>query len=61
MNQKLKELMEKHNTTQAEWAEVAGVSQAFMSYVMKGYKVPSVAVLKRIADYFGVSLDDLVD
>lgn len=61
MNQKLKELMEKNNTTQTELAEVAGVSQAFMSYVMKGYKVPSVAVLKRIADYFGVSLDDLVD
>lgn len=61
MNKKLRQLMEQNNTTQTELAEVAGVSQAFMSYIMKGYKVPSVAVLKRIADYFGVSMDELVD
>ena len=61
MNKKLRQLMEQNNTTQTELAEVAGVSQAFMSYIMKGYKVPSGAVLKRIADYFGVSMDELVD
>ena len=61
MNKKIKQLMEQNHTTQTELAEVAGVSQAFMYYVMKGYKIPSVAVLKRIADYFGVSMDELVN
>ena len=36
MNKKLKQLMEQNHTTQTELAEVAGVSQAFMSYIMKG-------------------------
>ena len=45
--------------TQAELAEVAGVSQAFISVVLKGYKMPSVAVLKRLAGHFGVTIDEL--
>lgn len=60
VNKKIKELIEKNNVSQATLAEIAGVSQAFISCVLKGYKTPSVAVLKRIADYFGVSLDELV-
>lgn len=61
MNKKLKELMEKKNVTQAELAEIAGVSQPFMSYLIKGYKTPSVPVLKRIADYFGVTMESLIN
>lgn len=60
MNKKIKELIEKNNVSQAALAEIAGVSQAFISRVLKGYKTPSIAVLKRIADHFGVSLDELV-
>lgn len=59
--EKIKELMEKEGTNQAKLAEVAGVSQAFMSYILNGYKVPSLPVIKRIADYFKVTIDELVE
>ena len=59
--EKIKELMEKEGTNQAKLAEVAGVSQPFMSYILNGYKVPSLPVTKRIADYFKVTIDELVE
>ena len=58
--EKLRELMENTDTNQDKLAEVAGVSQAFVSNMLNGYKTPSVAVLKRISEYFHVSMDDLV-
>lgn len=62
MNRKrIKELMEEREITQKELADVAGVSQPFMSYLLRGYKVPSVPVLKRIAEYFGVPMESLID
>lgn len=61
MSNKIKELMEKNGMKQTELAEIAGVSQAFMSIIIRGYKTPSVAVLKRIADYFGVTVDYLLN
>lgn len=61
MGKKLKALVEQKNISQVQLAEVAGVSQAFMSYVLNGYKTPSVQVLKRIADFLDVTVDDLID
>ena len=55
--EKIKNLMSAQKVTQAS---VAGTSQAFISYVMDGTKMPSVAVLKRIADRLGVTMDELV-
>lgn len=60
MNERIRKLMEIKNVNQVQLAEIAGVSQAFVSVMLKGYKTPSVAVLKRIADYFGVAVDDLI-
>lgn len=60
MNEKIKNLMEQKNVSQAELAENVGVSQAFVSYMLSGYKMPSVALLKRIADYLEVTIDELV-
>ena len=57
---KLKSLMELRGTKKKELAEVAGVSPAFVTYILNGYKIPSVPVLKRIADYFNVSVDELI-
>ncbi len=54
---RLKKLMKQKGVTQAELSEIAGTSQAFISYVMKGYRIPSVPVLKRIADYFEKPMD----
>lgn len=56
---RLKELMQQHNVNQAELADVAGVSQAFMSYVLSGKKIPSLDVLKRMAALFDVTLDEI--
>lgn len=58
--EKLRRLMKERGISQKELSEQAGVSQAFISHVLKGYKVPSVAVLKRIADYFETSADEFL-
>lgn len=60
MSEKLKVILERKKVSQAELAEAVGVSQAFISYMIKGFKQPSVTLLKRIAEYLNVSLDDLV-
>lgn len=60
MNKNLAELLKLKNITQKELAENVGATQAMISYIVKGYKTPSVPLLKRIADYLGVSMDDLV-
>ena len=57
---KLKHLLIDKEVSQIELAEACGVSQAFISYVIKGYKAPSVAVLKRMADYLKISVDELI-
>lgn len=57
---KLKHILIDKNVSQIELAEAVGVSQAFISYVIKGYKDPSVAVLKRISDYLKISVDELI-
>lgn len=58
--EKIKSLMSAQKVTQAELARATGTSQAFISYVMDGTRMPSVAVLKRIADRLGVTMDELV-
>lgn len=58
--ERLKELLAEKNITQAQLSEMVGVSQAFISYVLNGYKVPSVAVIKNIAAHLGVSVDELL-
>lgn len=59
--EKLKKLMEEKNINQCELAETAGVSQAFICNMLKGYKIPSVPVLVRIAKRLNVSVDELVE
>lgn len=60
MGEKIKDCMTKCGVTQAELAKAAGVSEAFISYVVEGKKMPSVPVLKRIAQRLGVLMDELV-
>lgn len=52
--------MDSKSITQAELADVAGVSEAGMSYFVRGVKQPSLAVAKRIADKLGVTVDELL-
>jgi transcriptional regulator with XRE-family HTH domain len=41
-------------------ADAAGVSEAAMSYFVRGVRQPSLAVAKRIADKLGVTVDELL-
>lgn len=58
--QKLKHLMESRSVTQAELAEEVGVSEAAISYILRGLKQPSLAVAQRMAEFLGVTVDELL-
>lgn len=58
--ERLKALLDEKGIQQAELAENVGVSQAFISYLIKGLKQPSLILIKRIADYLQVPIDELV-
>lgn len=58
--ERLKALLDEKGIQQAELAENVGVSQAFISYLIKGLKQPSLILIKRIADYLHVPIDELV-
>ena len=58
---KLQTILYDRRISQHEIAEVAGVSDAFMSNILAGKKLPSIPVLKRIASHLKVTLDELVD
>lgn len=60
MGNKLENVLKAKGVSQAKLAEDVGVSQAFVSYMIKGHKQPSVALLKRMSEYLGVPMDDLV-
>ena len=57
---KIRTLREKENLSAIEFAEKVMSSQAMISFIETGVKQPSVALLKRIADYFGCKVDDLI-
>lgn len=56
----IQKLIQEKNIQQSELAKAVGVSEAFISGLIKGYKMPSVGLLKQIADYFGVTVDSLL-
>ena len=60
MNEKLKAVLNEKGIKQKELAEAVGVSEPFITYLIKGYKQPSVTLLKRMADFLQVKMDDLI-
>ena len=58
-SEKLRRLIFETRVKQKDLAQVAGVSEAFLSNCINGKSIPSVAVLIRIADFFGVTVDEL--
>ena len=46
--------------TQAQLAEMAGISTAFVGHIERGTRVPSVETLARICKVLGVSADYLM-
>lgn len=54
------DLVRKKDMKQVELADAIGVSKQTMSKMMSGARTINIAELKRIAEYFQVSMDDLV-
>ena len=46
---------------QADLAKQAGITQAMLSFIERGTRLPSLPVGKLIADALGVTIDDLLD
>ncbi len=59
LRKRITETRGSHGMNQAELAEKAGVTPAAISQIEKGTRVPTIPVLNRIANVFGVSLDYL--
>lgn len=57
----IRRLREMHELTQRDLGRIAGVSDKAVSTWENGYKEPRMASLKKIAEYFGVSVSDLLD
>lgn len=61
LGEKIKELRMQKMYSQGEIAKELGVSRAMISYIENDEKIPSVAMLKRLAKLLEVSLDYLVN
>ena len=59
-NFRLKELRCKRNITQIKLAFDLGISQTALSRYETGERQADYAMLKKLADYFGVSIDYLL-
>ena len=56
----LKSLRKQKGLSAAEFAEALGMSRSTISRWDSGERFPSIDVLWRIADFFDISLDELV-
>ena len=56
----LKELMKGENLKQVQLAESIHVSQSAISAWLSGKKEPSIQSLWLLADYFDISIDELI-
>ena len=57
---KLKELMDAREVNARELARCAKVSDAMMSYILSGDKVPGLATIGRIAKRLGCKVEDII-
>lgn len=55
----IKNYVDTHSATLAQFADSIGVTYRTLNYFMRGIKTPSVCVLKRISTITGVSMDEL--
>ena len=59
--EKLKFLRTQQNLTQKAFAEKIGTSQSSINYWEKGQRIPSIEAAAKIADYFGITIESLLD
>lgn len=58
---RIKELRDTRNISQQRLAEELNVTQAMVSKYELGVSEPDIGMIKRIAEYFGVSSDYLLE
>lgn len=56
---KIRDLREQAYLTQTELGKLVGADQSMIGFIEREIKRPSIELLARIADYFGVAMDDL--
>lgn len=54
-----KAAVEHARTRQSELARAVGLSPSHVCLILRGARVPSLPVAKKIADYLGITLDEL--
>lgn len=60
LSNKLKELRAKKDMSQAELAEILGVTQQAVGRWEKDLNMPDLEMLQKIADYFHITTDELL-
>ncbi len=60
LKEKIKKLRTSRSLTQVEFAKLMGISTGYLSQIEMGIRYPSRALLTRMADTFGASMDYLV-
>jgi transcriptional regulator with XRE-family HTH domain len=56
----IRKLREQRGLTQAHFGEIIGVAESTVSLYESGKREPDIAMLTRIADYLGQSIDHLL-
>lgn len=59
--QNLQRYMDKFGKNQKEMAEIVGVSSPTFHDWLKGKKMPRMKNVQKLADYFGITLSDLIE
>lgn len=61
MYERFKQLLEKHNVTAYRVGKETGIASSVFSEWKSGKSKPKVDKLKKIADYFGVDINELLE
>lgn len=61
MARNLSYYMAKHNVSQKELADVAGVSVVTVSYWLHAKRYPRIDKIEMMAEYFGIMKSDLIE
>lgn len=61
LSKNIKKLRDKHNLTQEQLAQKAGITYSTLIKIESGVNGnPTLETLRKVADVFGISLDELV-
>ena len=61
MKTKLKQIIFEREIEQKELAVAAGVTPAAISYIINGKRTPRTDTARKIADFLGLPIDEIID